>query len=481
MVLKSELLKNKAFINGEWVTAKDGAMFDVLNPATGQVLGQVPDMGPGDATLAIDCAYKAYDRWKHLLPLDRANILTLWAELIEKEAESLSLVLTMEQGKPLAESRSEVLSCSATLRWCSEEARRLNGEFLDGHKPDTKIIISRHPVGIVAAITPWNFPASMVVRKVAPALASGCTVVLKPAEDTPLTALALADLGQKAGLPAGVFNVVTTSSPREIGRILSEDVRVRKISFTGSTSTGKTILSQSAQNVQKVSLELGGNAPFIIFPSADLIKAVDGAMASKFRNAGQTCICANRIYIHQSIYEQFLKIFLNKTNELIVGNGQDGRVTIGPLINLRAVERVENQILDSVGRGARILVGGHRHKLGGTYFEPTVVVGAPDDSRLAREEIFAPVAVLYSFETETEVVERANDTRYGLSSYIYSNDMAQVWRVSDVLEFGMVGINEPFLATDLAPFGGMKESGIGKEGGKYGLLEYTEIKYRLFG
>ena len=438
-------------------------------------------MGADDVALAIDAAQSAFLKWKALLPAERAKIMTAWANLIIAKADDLALLLTREQGKPLAEAKAEVLGGGGTIQWCAEEGRRLYGDFIDGHKPGTKILISRHPVGVVGAITPWNFPASMITRKVGPAIAAGCTVVLKPAEDTPLCALALAALAHEAGLPEGVFNVVTASGngAAAIGKLFSTDVRVKKVSFTGSTEVGKILLGQSAHHVQKISLELGGNAPFIVTATADLEKAATGAVLSKFRNAGQTCICANRIYVHRSVADEFQTIFAGKIKALKVGNGWDEGVNLGPLINMDAVEKVESLVADAVKSGAKIELGGKRHALGGTFYEPTLMTGIPDNLKIARDEIFGPVAVLYPYDTEEEVIKKANDTSYGLSAYLFASDMAEVFRISDQLEYGMVAVNEPMLATDLAPFGGVKESGIGREGGQYGLLEYTDIKYRL--
>lgn len=475
------LIKNRAYIGGAWVEAESKASFPVLNPVDHAVISEVPDMGKVDVQAAIDAASRAFPVWNALLPVERADILEKWAGLIAKKSYDLGLLMTYEQGKPLKEAQGEVVASAATIRWCAEEGRRLYGEFLDGSKAGTKIVVSRQAVGVVGAITPWNFPVSMITRKVGPALAAGCTVVLKPAEATPLCALALAALAEEAGIPAGVLNIVTSARASEIGAVLTSDSRVRKISFTGSTEVGRKLMGQAAQNIQKVSLELGGNAPFIVFPSADLEKAAEGAIASKFRNAGQTCICANRIYVHKDVYADFLKIFAKKIKALKVGAGWDQDVTIGPLINEEAVEKIEKMIADATQKGAKILHGGNRHTLGGSFFEPTLIEGAADDMAIAREEIFGPVAVLYSFEGEDEVVERANATEFGLASYIYTQDLGQAWRVSDSLAYGMVALNEPLLATDLAPFGGIKTSGIGREGGKYGLLEYTDIKYRLFG
>ncbi len=476
-----DVVYNKAYINGRWVDSETEHTFAVNNPANGSQITEVPDCSKEEAFYAIESAYQAFQLWRELLPLERSNILRAWAMLIRERNEALARLMTMEQGKPLKESRVEIAGCAATLEWCAEQGRRVYGEFIEGPRVGTKIIVSRHPVGVVGAITPWNFPSSMIIRKVGPALAAGCTVVLKPAEATPLSALALAALAEKAGMPAGVFNVITSTHAADIGQAFSEDTRVKKLSFTGSTAVGRTLMRQAAAHVQKISLELGGNAPFIVFPSADLEKAAQGAVVSKFRNAGQTCICANRIFVHKDIFDGFLENLSNKIKGLKVGNGLEEGVDIGPLINVQAIEKIEKMISQAEAGGARILIGGKRHALGGTFFEPTLMIGARDEDLIAQEEIFGPVAVLYPFEGEEDVIRRANDTAYGLSSYIYTSDMAQAWRVSDALAYGMVGVNEPLLATDLAPFGGIKESGMGREGGIYGLLDYTTIKYRLMG
>lgn len=472
---------DKAFINGQWIAAQSGKCFTVRNPANGETLADVPDMDAADITRAIDAAAQSTNVWRGMLPAERAKILSRWAGLIEERADDLALLMTLEQGKPLAEARGEVMAAAATVQWCAEEGRRLYGEYLEGPKAGTRILVSRHPVGVVAAITPWNFPVGMITRKVGPALAAGCTVILKPAESTPLCALSLAALAEKAGLPAGVFNVVTTANARGAGEVMTKDARVRKISFTGSTPVGKLLMAQAAGNLQKVSLELGGNAPFIVTANANLERAADGAIASKFRNAGQTCICANRIFVHKNVYDRFKEIFLRKISELKVGDGREDGVTIGPLIDGNALQKVERLVQSARSEGAVILTGGKRHELGGSFYEPTLIEGAGDDAGIFREEIFGPVAVLYIYDTADEVVLRANDTAFGLAAYVYSESLKEVWDLSDRLAYGMVAINEPMLATDLAPFGGVKESGIGREGGKYGLLEYTEIKYRLLG
>ncbi len=475
------LVKDASLVGGNWIASSEGLSFSVFNPATGSKIADVPNMGEKDVVRAIDAADAAFLKWRSLLPSDRAKILTRWANLIEAQADDLAMLMTCEQGKPLSEARAEILAGAGTIQWCAEEGRRLYGEFLEGPKSGSKIIVSRHPVGVIGAITPWNFPASMITRKVGPALAAGCTVVLKPAEATPLTALALGALAQEAGLPDGVLNILTSARASEVGKTLTSDPRIKKISFTGSTEVGKILMSQAAQHIQKISLELGGNAPFLIFPSTDLEKAAAGVISSKFRNAGQTCICANRIFVHADIMQEFTDIVLDKIKKMKVGAGWEQDVAIGPLIEERAIEKVKRLVADAAQSGAKILTGGSVHALGGTFYEPTLITGLKDEAPIAREEIFGPVACLYSFEDESDVIRRANDTPYGLAAYLYSADLAQVWRVSDGLHYGMVGVNEPLLATDLAPFGGVKESGIGREGGKYGLLEYTDIKYRLFG
>lgn len=479
--LAKDLVMDKAFIDGQWIETESKKCFPVINPADSTTISTVPDMDATDVQRAIEAASTAFEIWRTLLPLDRYKLLIKWSKLIEDRADDLARIMTYEQGKPLSEARGEVLGAAGTIQWCAEEGRRLYGEFLEGPKAGTRIIVSREPVGVVGAITPWNFPVGMITRKVGPALAAGCTVVLKPAESTPLSALALAALAEKAGLPAGVLNIVTSTRAAEIGKVLTSDPRVRKISFTGSTGVGRKLMAQASEHIQEISLELGGNAPFIVCESADIEKAADGAIASKFRNAGQTCICANRIFVHKNIYDEFRTVFRRKIDALRVGPGWQGGVTIGPLINQEAIEKIGKMIEEAHKAGAKVLAGGKRHELGGTFFQPTLIENVPDDARLAQEEIFGPVAALYSFESDQEVADRANDTPFGLASYIYSQDLAQVWRLSDSLKYGMVAVNEPLLATDLAPFGGVKESGIGREGGKYGLLEYTDIKYRLFG
>lgn len=477
----SPLLKDKAFIGGQWIAAASGRAFDVINPANGQTVARVPDMNENDTKAAVDAAQKALPAWKALTGKERSKILYKWYQAIVDHADELARIMTLEQGKPLAESKTEVLGGAAFVEWFAEEAKRAYGDFIPAHKADARIVVSKEPIGIVAAITPWNFPSSMITRKVPPALAAGCTVVLKPAEDTPLSALALAALAQQSGVPDGVFNIVTTAEAPAVGNVLTGDDRVKKISFTGSTEVGRILMKQAAAQIKKISLELGGNAPFIVFPSADMDKAVAGAVACKFRNAGQTCISANRIYVHSSIYKEFADRFAKKVADIHVGPGDQQGVSMGPLINKDGLAKVEELVADAAAKGAKTLTGGKAHALGGTFYEPTILTGMTDSMRIAREEIFGPVAPLFAFEDEDEVISRANATEFGLASYIYSQDYGQIWRVSEALEYGMVAVNEPLLSTELAPFGGVKHSGLGREGSKYGLEEFMEVKYRLLG
>lgn len=483
MSIAHPLLKQLAFINGTWQAAKTGAVFNVVNPADGSNLGSVPDMGAEETRAAIEAAEKAFTLWRGKTGKERAQVLRRWHDLIVARADELASLLTLEQGKPLAEAKGEILSGAAMVEWSAEEAKRLYGDYIPAHRPDARIIVTREPVGIVGAITPWNFPSSMITRKVAPALAAGCSVVLKPAEDTPLSALALAVLAEEAGFIPGLFNVVTASlaNAPAVGQVLCEDDRVRKMSFTGSTEVGRILMKQGAPKIKKISLELGGNAPFIVFPSADLDKAVEGLIALKFRNCGQACTSANRVYVHSQIAEDFIARLKIKFTALKIGTGMESGVHIGPMINPSACAKVEELLADAKSKGAKVVVGGQRHARGGTFFEPTLLVGVTDSMRMAREEIFGPVAPVFTFTEEGDVLRRANNTEYGLAAYIYSQDQAQVWRVTDALEYGMVAVNEPLLATELAPFGGVKQSGIGREGSKYSLEGFTELKYRLLG
>ncbi len=473
------LLKSHAYIGGAWKTAKGGKTFAVRNPADGSVIAQVADCGAAEARDAVRAALKAFDTWRDMLAKDRAALLREWQRLIVENAENLALLLTREQGKPLAESRGEIAGGAAMVEWAAEEARRLYGETIPAFKKDTQVMTTREPVGVVAAITPWNFPHSMITRKVAPALAAGCTVVLKPAEDTPLSALALAELAERAGFPAGVFNVLPTSKPKDVGAVLTQHDGVRKLSFTGSTEIGKILAAQCAPTLKRVSLELGGNAPFIIFDDADLDTAVAGVMASKFRNNGQTCICANRIFVQKGIYPAFTKALEKAVKNLKTGDGREDGVTTGPLINRDALKKVKTLVADALAKKARLVTGGTA--LEGTYYAPTILADAALSMRLAKEEIFGPVAALFPFRDEKDAIELANGTEYGLAAYFYTKDMGRAFRVARRLEYGMVAVNESLLASESIPFGGIKHSGYGREGGPHGIEEYTSVKYTLFG
>ncbi|ENO75246.1 NADP-dependent succinate-semialdehyde dehydrogenase [Thauera sp. 63] len=475
------LLRTRAYIDGAWTEADDGARFDVLNPADGGVLASVPDMGAAEARRAIEAAAAALPAWRARTAKERAAILRKWFELIMAHQEDLAVLMTSEQGKPLAEARGEVAYGASFIEWFAEEGKRVYGDVIPAHGADKRILVLKEPIGVVAAITPWNFPIAMITRKAGPALAAGCTMVIKPAEDTPLCALALAELAERAGLPKGVLNIVTTMKAAEVGGELTANPIVRKLSFTGSTEVGKLLMRQSADTVKKVALELGGNAPFIVFDDADLDAAVAGAMASKYRNAGQTCVCANRLLVQDGIYDAFAARLAEAVAKLKVGPGLSGDVQQGPLINADAVAKVEELLGDAVAKGAKIVCGGKRHALGGTFFEPTIVTGLTPAMRIAREEIFGPVAPLFRFHTEDEAIRMANDTEFGLAAYFYARDIARVWRVAEGLEYGIVGINEGIISTEVAPFGGVKESGIGREGSKYGIDDFVEIKYLCMG
>ncbi|MEX2151471.1 MAG: NAD-dependent succinate-semialdehyde dehydrogenase [Steroidobacteraceae bacterium] len=483
MTLKLEdpsLLRSQCFVNGAWVNAQGGATLVVRNPATGGELGTVPALDGTATEKAVAAAHAAFPAWAAKTAKERAVILRRWHDLILLNANDLARLMTAEQGKPLAESKGEIAYAASFVEWFAEEAKRVYGDVIPGHQADKRILVLRQPVGVVAAITPWNFPAAMITRKVAPALAAGCTVVCKPATQTPLSAFALADLGARAGLPAGAFNVVTGSA-REIGAVLTGDARVRKLSFTGSTEIGKLLMAQCAKTMKKLSLELGGNAPFIVFNDADLDAAVAGAIASKYRNTGQTCVCANRLLVQAGVYEAFAAKLVAAVKKLRVGDGLADETEQGPLIDEAALKKVEEHITDATARGAKIAVGGQRHALGGTFYEPTVLTGVTRAMLLAREETFGPVAPLFRFETEQEAIAMANDTEFGLASYLYTQDLARSWRVSEALEYGIVGLNTGIISTEVAPFGGVKESGTGREGSKYGILEYTELKYICVG
>ncbi len=473
------LLRNQGFIDGQWAAADSGLMFPVTNPATGATLVQIADMGVAETRRAIDAAGRALPGWRAKTAKERAAVLRKWYDLILAHADDLALLMTSEQGKPLAEARGEVVYGASFIEWFAEEGKRTYGDVIPSWMPDRRVIVMKQPIGVCAAITPWNFPIAMITRKVAPALAAGCTVVAKPAEATPLSALALAHLAQLAGFPAGVFNVVVADAARapEIGLELCSNPTVRKVSFTGSTEVGRILLRQSADTVKKLSLELGGNAPFIVFDDADIDAAVEGAIASKYRNAGQTCVCANRIYVQDGVYDAFAEKFAAKVAQFKVGDGVEAGVVIGPLIEEAALAKVEAHIADAVAKGARVKVGGKRHALGGLFFEPTVLTDVTQPMRVSKEETFGPVAPLFRFHTDDEVLEMANDSEFGLASYFYARDIGRIFRVAEALESGMVCVNSGNLSTEVAPFGGVKQSGLGREGSRYGIDEYLEIKY----
>ncbi|MFQ5939075.1 MAG: NADP-dependent succinate-semialdehyde dehydrogenase [Alphaproteobacteria bacterium] len=474
------LLRQQCYIDGAWVDADSGETLSVSNPVDGATLGTVPKLGADETRRAIEAAGAAYPAWRAKTAKERAAILRKWYELMIENQEDLAVIMTSEQGKPVAESKGEVVYAAAFVEWFAEEGKRVYGDTIPQPAPDRRIVVTKEPIGVAAAITPWNFPSAMITRKCAPALAAGCTMVAKPASLTPYSALALAELGKRAGLPKGVFNVVTGSSS-EVGGELTSNPIVRKLSFTGSTEIGKLLMEQCAGTVKKMSLELGGNAPFIVFDDADIDAAVEGAMATKYRNMGQTCVCANRFLVQDSVYEEFTAKLSQSVSGLKVGDGMEAGIQQGPLIDMRAVEKVEAHISDAVGKGARVVVGGKRHALGGTFFEPTVLADVTTDMAVTREETFGPVAPLFRFETEEQAIQMANDTEFGLASYFYSRDLGRVWRVSEGLEYGIIGINVGIISTEVAPFGGMKESGIGREGSHYGIDEFLEIKYLCMG
>lgn len=471
------LFREQAYLAGAWTNADDGATFEVTNPADGTVIATVPELTANETTRAVEAAHAAWPAWRAKTAKERAGILRRWFDLILANKEDLAALMTAEQGKPLAESAGEVMYGASFIEWFAEEGKRLYGDVVPTHLPDRRILVIRQGVGVVACVTPWNFPNAMITRKAAPALAAGCPVVIKPASETPLSALALAALAEEAGIPSGVFSILTSTRSREVGEVLTESPLVRKFSFTGSTAVGKQLIRQCASTVKKVSMELGGNAPFIVFDDADLDAAVQGAIVSKYRNAGQTCVCANRLYVQDSVYDEFVERFIVATRELVVGRGDEAGVTVGPMISESAVSKVESLLADATAKGGAVVAGGGRHALGGQYFEPTVVRDATSDMAFAREEIFGPIAPVFRFSDEEEVISLANDTEYGLAAYFYARDLGRVWRVAEGLEYGMVCINDGILSTELAPFGGMKESGVGREGSKYGIDEYVELKY----
>ncbi|MDK9691958.1 NADP-dependent succinate-semialdehyde dehydrogenase [Azospira sp.] len=474
----SNLLRQQCYLNGQWVGGESD--FPVRNPASGAELARVPRLGAAETRAAIAAADAAWPAWRGRTAKERAGVLRRWFELMNQHADDLALLMTSEQGKPLAEARGEVAYAASFVEWFAEEAKRAYGETIPAVAADKRMLVIKQPIGVCAAITPWNFPAAMITRKVAPALAAGCTVVVKPAEQTPLTALALAELAHRAGFPAGVFNVIT-GDPVAIGGELTSNPTVRKLSFTGSTEVGRLLMGQCAPSIKKLSLELGGNAPFIVFDDADLDAAVEGAMISKYRNTGQTCVCANRLLVQDGIYEAFAARLAAKVATLKVGEGTEAGVTQGPLIDADALAKVEAHIADAVAHGARVLAGGRRHEKGGTFFQPTVLADVTPQMRVAREETFGPVAPLFRFQTEEEAIALANATEFGLASYFYSRDIGRIFRVGEALEYGMVGVNTGLISNEVAPFGGIKQSGLGREGSKYGLEEYLEVKYLCLG
>lgn len=476
-----DLLRTRGYIDGQWCDADDGGSCEVTNPATGAVLGTVPDMGEAETRRAIAAARAAFPAWAKKTAKERAQVLRRLYELMLEHQDNLARLMTAEQGKPLAEARGEIAYSAAFLEWFGEEAKRMYGDTIPGHAADKRIMTLRQPVGVVAAITPWNFPSAMLGRKLGPALAAGCTMVCKPALQTPYSALAIAVLAEHAGLPAGVLNIVTGRDAAVIGTEMTSNPAVRKLSFTGSTAVGKRLMAQCADGIKRVSLELGGNAPFIVFEDADLDAAVEGTIASKFRNTGQTCVCANRLFVHEAVYDAFAGKLRDAVAKLRVGDGLVGATDQGPLIDAKALEKVEAHVADAQAGGARVAIGGARHALGGTFYEPTILLDVTTDMRIAREETFGPVAPLFRFSSEDEVVALANDTEVGLAGYFYTRDLARAWRVAEALECGIVGINTGLISTEVAPFGGVKESGVGREGSKYGLADYTELKYVCIG
>ncbi|WP_370152306.1 NAD-dependent succinate-semialdehyde dehydrogenase [Ferrovibrio sp.] len=477
----ADLLRRQAFIDGAWTGAGSGRSFPVTNPADGSLVAEVPDMGRAETKRAIAAAEAAWPAWAALPAKQRSAILRRWFDLMMQHQEDLAALMVLEQGKPLAEAKGEVAYGASFVEWFAEEAKRIYGDVIPGHAADKRIVVLKQPIGVVAAITPWNFPIAMITRKCAPALAAGCPVVIKPAEDTPLCALALARLAEEAGMPKGVLNVVTAAQGIEVGIELTTNPAVRKVSFTGSTEVGKILMRQSADTLKKLSLELGGNAPFIVFDDADIDAAVAGAMISKYRNTGQTCVCTNRFFVQDGVYDAFAAKLVEATGKLKTGPGFGEGVSQGPLINPEALEKVERLVGDATARGAKVLLGGARHELGGTFYQPSVIGDATMAMAASQEEIFGPVAMLYRFRDEAEAVRLANDTPYGLAAYFYSRDIARVWRVAERLQYGMVGINEGLISTAEAPFGGVKESGMGREGSKYGIDSFVEIKYLCFG
>ncbi|MGO7593378.1 NAD-dependent succinate-semialdehyde dehydrogenase [Rhizobium leguminosarum] len=477
----SPLLRDAGYIDGVWTSGDATRTFDVLNPATGELLASLPDMGAAETRAAIDAAYAAQPGWAARPARERSAILRKWFDLMVANADELAAILTAEMGKPFPEARGEILYAAAYIEWYAEEAKRIYGETIPAPSDDKRMIVIRQPVGVVGTITPWNFPAAMITRKIAPALAVGCTVVSKPAEQTPLTAIALAVLAEQAGIPAGVFNVIVGVDGPAIGRELCGNEKVRKISFTGSTEVGRILMRQCADQIKKVSLELGGNAPFIVFDDADLDAAVEGAIASKYRNAGQTCVCANRLYVQSNVYDAFAAKLAAKVAEMSVGDGFKPGVVIGPLIDAQGLAKVEDHVSDALAKGAKVLTGGKRIDGAGTFFTPTVLTGVARGMKVAREETFGPVAPLFRFDTVEDVIQQANDTEFGLAAYFYAGDLKKVWRVAEALEYGMIGINTGLMSSETAPFGGIKQSGLGREGSRHGADDYLEMKYLCIG
>jgi succinate-semialdehyde dehydrogenase / glutarate-semialdehyde dehydrogenase len=474
------LLRKQCYVDGAWVDAEDRASMPVVDPATGDLVGTAPMFGAGETKRAIEAAERAFPAWRAKTAKERSAILRTWNDLMLANVDDLARILTAEQGKPLPEAKGEITIGAAYVEWFAEEAKRIYGDVIPTIGNDRRLVVIKEPVGVCAAITPWNFPSSMITRKVSPALAAGCTVVIKPAEATPFSAFALAALAERAGFPPGVLNVVTGDAPA-IGAEMCANPTVRKVSFTGSTEVGRILMRQVAPTIKKISLELGGNAPFIVFDDADLDAAAEGAIISKYRNAGQTCVCANRFFVQEKVYDAFARKLAAKVGVLKVGRGTEAGVTQGPLINAEALAKVEEHLADAQARGARIAIGGKRHALGGTFYEPTVLTNVSPEMRIFREETFGPVAPLIAFRSDDEVVELANRTEFGLAAYFYSRDLGRVWRVAEALEYGMVGVNTGLITTEVAPFGGMKQSGLGREGSKYGIEEYVEVKYVCFG
>ncbi|WP_438464693.1 NAD-dependent succinate-semialdehyde dehydrogenase [Marinomonas sp. PE14-40] len=478
--MNSQLFRQKAYIAGEWVESETGAIQSIFNPATGELLGTVPNLGAEDTQKAIDFAYHAQKEWAAKTAQERSSILRRWYELMIAHADDLANILTLEQGKPLVEAKGEILYAASFIEWFAEEGKRVYGDIIPSHKPGARLMVLKQPIGVVGAITPWNFPSAMITRKCAPAMAAGCPFIVKPAPDTPFSALALAVLAEEAGIPAGIFNVVTGDAVAIGGELTGND-KVKKLSFTGSTHIGKLLMGQCANTVKKVSLELGGNAPFIIFDDADIDSAIEGAMASKFRNAGQTCVCTNRFLVQDGVHDLFVEKLTQAVESLQVGNGLETGVSQGPLINDAAINKIEDHVADAISKGGILNTGGNRHKLGGTFYEPTVISGVTPEMKVAKEETFGPLAPIFRFSTEDEALQMANDSEFGLAAYIYTRDLGRSWRMGEGLEYGMVGINEGIISTTVAPFGGIKQSGIGREGSKYGIEDYVEIKYLMVG